>query len=319
MSKNRKTLIAAIAVAVVAVICVAVALFLNLNKSKEQIVEKGVSYEVYYADKDTSSLKCEIYYTEEESQRKMVLAALEQIKAVPKLETLVSAVPDNLTINTVEIKNKILTLDVSKEYYELKSGEELLCRSALVWTLTSFDFIDGIKILIEGNELTQSNGQPIGEMSRENIIINPEISPDPESKFVTITLYFANEDATGLEKEERTIEVNPNKYLGLYVVEELIKGPENTKLIATVPAETIVRDIRTTDDGICYLNLSQEFVTKHNGGSAGEILTVYSIVNSLCELEGIEKVQFLIEGEKQAEYKGHLEFGMPFEAADIDI
>ena len=42
------------------------------------------------------------------------------------------------------------------------------------------------------------------------------------------------------------------------------------------------------------------------------MLTVYSIVNSLCELDEVEKVQFLIEGEKQIEYKGHIEFDKPF-------
>ena len=62
---------------------------------------------------------------------------------------------------------------------------------------------------------------------------------------------------------------------------------------------------------ICFVNFSSEFVTKHSGGSAGEAMTVYSIVNSLTELKNVDKVQFLVEGNKIDVYK-HLEFNEPF-------
>jgi len=42
--------------------------------------------------------------------------------------------------------------------------------------------------------------------------------------------------------------------------------------------------------------LSKEFVENHIGGSTAELMTINSIVASLTELPGIDKVQFLIEG-----------------------
>ena len=60
------------------------------------------------------------------------------------------------------------------------------------------------------------------------------------------------------------------------------------------------------------MNFSQEFVSKHSGGSAGEYMTVYSIVNSLTELEHIQKVQFLVDGNKLEVFK-HMVFNEPFE------
>ena len=44
------------------------------------------------------------------------------------------------------------------------------------------------------------------------------------------------------------------------------------------------------------------------------MLTVYSIVNSLCELDHIDKVQFLFEGEKLDDHKGSIDFKTPFTA-----
>jgi germination protein M len=64
------------------------------------------------------------------------------------------------------------------------------------------------------------------------------------------------------------------------------------------------------------VDLSQEFVAKHNSGAASELVMVYSIVNSLCELETVEKVQFLINGEKLKDYDGHLDFVTPFTAVN---
>ena len=60
-----------------------------------------------------------------------------------------------------------------------------------------------------------------------------------------------------------------------------------------------------------YVNLSRDFIKKK--GSISEPIIIYSIVNSLTELDGVKKVQFLIEGEKINEYNGDLDFSKPFE------
>ena len=44
-----------------------------------------------------------------------------------------------------------------------------------------------------------------------------------------------------------------------------------------------------------------------------EKMTIYSIVNSLTELKEIDKVQFLIEGEKVKEFKGNFRFNNAFQ------
>ena len=60
------------------------------------------------------------------------------------------------------------------------------------------------------------------------------------------------------------------------------------------------------------MNLSSDFVTKNNVGTAAERMTIFSIVNSLTELSNVDKVQFLIEGEKKEVYH-HMIFNEPIE------
>ena len=64
-------------------------------------------------------------------------------------------------------------------------------------------------------------------------------------------------------------------------------------------------------DGVCFVNFSKEFVDKHVAGSSAELLTIYSIVNTLVDLDNVNKVQFLIEGQK-VETFGEMIFDEPF-------
>ena len=49
-------------------------------------------------------------------------------------------------------------------------------------------------------------------------------------------------------------------------------------------------------NGICFVDFSKEFITNHSGGSSGELMTLYSITNTLTEYPTIKGVQILIEG-----------------------
>ena len=69
----------------------------------------------------------------------------------------------------------------------------------------------------------------------------------------------------------------------------------------------------TVVNGVANVDFSKEFQTRHRGGSAGEIMTIYSVVNTLTELPGVEKVQFLLEGDKLESILGHMDTTVPIE------
>lgn len=310
-----KILLAAL-VCILAISAVLYKLGNEKNSSEDENVT-SLSLDFYYVDTVSSTMKSEKKEIKGKDNAEIISSALTELKKGPVSEELVSPIPENVNFNSATLDGEEATVDISSEYLNMKSGEELLCRGSIVWTLTGLDFIKYVKITVNGDELKQTNGQPMGKMSRDDIVIDAVVSPET-TNYETVKLYFSNDESTGLESEERKIEVNPNQPLEKYIVEQLIAGPKDKDLVATIPPETKIRDIKTID-GICYLDLSSEFVTKHNGGSTGETLTIYSIVNSLAELDKINKVQFLIEGEKQAEFKGHIDFSKPFEPMDVNV
>jgi Spore germination protein len=288
----------------------------KVEDEKTEGEQINLEQDIYYVEEESDTLKTEQREIGGKTFLEMLNNTILELRTQPKSETLTSAIPQNLEILDVELNDKVVTINVSKNYGDMKTGDEMFCRAALVWTFTGFYFVDNVEILVEGVPLTKTNGEAFGLMNRDNLIVDAQIEAEPTNSTRLLKLYFANEDATALVIEERRVEVNPNQPIEKYILEQLIIGPKEEGHIATVPPETKICNVQTAD-GICYVDLSQDFVTKHGGGSTGETLTVYSIVNSLAELGSIEKVQFLIEGEKQDEFKGHLEFGKPFEPCDL--
>jgi len=143
------------------------------------------------------------------------------------------------------------------------------------------------------------------------------VDPNPAQEQVTLTLYFGDTNAEYLSQEVRTVDKGAEPYEAV-LVEELIKGPQAQGLVKTIPPEAKLIDVRVVD-GTAFVNFSREFQTKHWGGSAGELLTIYSVVNTLTEEPGIEQVQFLIEGDKLESLAGHMDIQEPLRRDDSFI
>ena len=77
----------------------------------------------------------------------------------------------------------------------------------------------------------------------------------------------------------------------------LSETPKSDKLQSVIPEGTKVLNIELKED-IIYLDLSKEFIDNHNGGLQNEKATIYSIVNTLTELNEINNIKFLINGEE---------------------
>ncbi|NLM41477.1 MAG: GerMN domain-containing protein [Firmicutes bacterium] len=89
------------------------------------------------------------------------------------------------------------------------------------------------------------------------------------------------------------------------VLADLVAGPKLQHLIGVIPEGTVVLGHRQVGDTL-YVSFSHHLVTNHPGGSTGEILTVYAIVNSLTDVEGVAQVQILVEDQVVDTLAGHL-------------
>ena len=154
--------------------------------------------------------------------------------------------------------------------------------------------------------LILERGVPEMEEKKEEI----EIIPPSDLEEEQVVLYFADEDAQYLIPEYRKIKGAEGTARQSII--ELIKGPANSELYPTVPSTTRVNNLYISD-GIAYIDLSSEIINRHPGGSAGELLTVYSIVMTLTSFTEINKVQILVDGNSEETLVGHVDTSMPLE------
>lgn len=133
---------------------------------------------------------------------------------------------------------------------------------------------------------------------------------DVSDQYVSVpqqfVVYFAARDQVGLMPEYRY--GSPSIYDRLKV---LIKGPyDKTKLDKVLPLGTTVISFQIENE-LLYVNLSKEFVENHLGGSSGELITIYGLVNTLTEDPLVRYVQILVEGQKIDTLAGHVDVSRP--------
>jgi len=127
-----------------------------------------------------------------------------------------------------------------------------------------------------------------------------------------VLLYFSDSEGEYLIGEKRKIlKKNTVQDEAEETVIELIKGP-NGKLIPTLPPRTELLTLQISDAGVARVNFNPALSKDHPGGSSAEMMTVYSIVNSLSlNFPQIKRVQFLIDGKPIATIVGHLSLEHP--------
>jgi spore germination protein GerM len=127
-----------------------------------------------------------------------------------------------------------------------------------------------------------------------------------------VLLYFSGSEGEYLIGEKREIlKKNEVKEEAKETITELIKGPKG-KLIPTLPPRTKLLTLQINDTGVARVNFNPALSKDHPGGSSAEMMTVYSIVNSLAlNFPQIKRVQILIDGKSIETITGHLSLRQP--------
>lgn len=179
-------------------------------------------------------------------------------------------------------------------------------------------FLIATGILVAAFLISGCNSSPKPDNSSDN----PPLSASQNEKSLIskeVILYFGDDQAMYLIPEKRTIKIASTEKLPTSaVMNALIEGPHDESLRPTIPKETKLISARV-EDKVAYVDFTEEIRTKHWGGSAGETMTIASIVNTLTQLDGIDKVQILIGGKKQDTLVGHWYIGEPIERMEDTI
>ena len=127
-----------------------------------------------------------------------------------------------------------------------------------------------------------------------------------------VLLYFSDSEGEYLIGEKRKIlKKSDMKEEAREAIHELIIGPKG-KLIPTLPPRTKLLTLQINDAGLAKVNFTLALSKDHPGGSSAEMMTVYSVVNSLAfNFPQIKRVQILIEGKPIETIAGHLSLRQP--------
>lgn len=129
-----------------------------------------------------------------------------------------------------------------------------------------------------------------------------------EGELREVIVYRASADGQSLVKETYTVAKTDEtiaQAMGLLLAE-----PSDSQNWSTIPDGTKIRSIHFSN-GIARVDFSREIVRNFRGGSAGEMLLVGSIVNTLTEIRGVEKVRIMVNGKQIETIGGHLDLSEP--------
>lgn len=270
-------------------------------------------YSIYYLNRDETKITEFAYYTETKEPM-MILGELLQVLAQSPQKVGYHETISNFLVTAFSINGDVIQISVNEDYQNLSPTTEVLTRAAIVRTLTQIEGISAVSMKMEDEELTDSTGALIGAMKADQFVDNAGNEINTYEN-VELTLYFASENGKHLRKAVRSVEYNSNIALERVVIENLISGPIGEELYPTINPDTKLINV-TVKDKICYVNLSSEFLNQQY--SILPEITIYSLVNSLIELNGVNKVQISVDGDNNAVFRDTISLSSPFER-NLDI
>lgn len=125
---------------------------------------------------------------------------------------------------------------------------------------------------------------------------------DEQLRQTVVTLYFLNIETGELMPEARKLDAKelvkePYKIL----IELLMQGPKNEKMIKLIPNGTRLNGIEIKNDCL-YIDFSNEMINEQKLGKEQEELIIKSIVNTVTELKEINSVRILIDGKENQKF-----------------
>lgn len=280
---------------------------------KETSAEGKDRYSIYYLNREETKIAEFAYYTDTKEPIK-VLGELLQVLAQTPQRVGYHETISNFLVTAFSINDDVVQISVDEDYKDLSPTTEVLTRAAIVRTLTQIDGISYVSMKMGEKDLTDHTGAVINAMKADQFVDNAGNEINTYEN-VELTLYFAAENGKHLRKAVRSVEYNSNISLERVVIENLISGPIGEDLYPTINPNTKLISV-TVKDKICYVNLSKDFLNQQY--SILPELTVYSLVNSLIELNGVNKVQISIDGDANAVFRDVISLSSPFER-NLDI
>ena len=151
---------------------------------------------------------------------------------------------------------------------------------------------------------------PLWEEDKTN---TPAATQSPSSQAerrIKVTLYLLSNTGRTLATEEREIPFAESlQEQAKQVIQQLLDRGTSSPF----PEGVSLRELFITPQGLAFVDLSQELITNHPGGSCAEELTIYGLANTLiANFPAVKRVRILVEGREIQSLAGHLDLSKSF-------
>ena len=259
-------------------------------------------YYIYYMNKDKTKIVMQPYElkADADAPTEVLIEELLDVLAtdVDSVEY-VKPIPGGVEVENFQLEGSQLSLYWNESYSQMSVSDEVLCRAAVVKTMSQLPGVTCVSFYVGDVPLTNSKGALVGLRTSESFVENPGEQINAIQSTV-LHLYFSNETGDALVEEDCEVQYSSNVSMEKLVVEHLLKGPETAGLKGTIPSGTNLINVSTTN-GVCYVNFDEGFYNQNY--EIQEAIVIYSIVNSLSELSNINKVQISVNGNSSGVYR----------------
>lgn len=246
-------------------------------------------YYLYDINADETQLEKVDYNPEETTAEYMLKDMMQQMNQKEKDVERISLLPDDVQMN-YSVEGDVLVVNFNSQYTEMSKAREILVRAGVVKTFLQVPGISAVRFTVDNQELTDSKGEAVGEMTADTFAEFSGNEPDAYCS-TTFTLYFTDKDGQNLVKEQRTVRYRRNIPKERIVLEQLMKGPMEKGHYPTIPENTEILDV-TIADRICYVAFDRVFSSY--ALDVSEKIPVYSVVNTLLDALEADKVQITV-------------------------
>ena len=168
----------------------------------------------------------------------------------------------------------------------------------------------------------QANNPQLATQTTTPTNPSSEIASKPQEEYIPseevqhLQIYYGIKGKDKLESENKKVRRNSMKIgQARQIVNSLLEEPSNEKHYKLLPEDLTLRGL-FYDSGLFIVDFSREFNKIYNYGANEQILAIYSIVNSITELDPKAKVRFLINGTEPEGTEGHIDLSMNLSRLD---
>lgn len=209
-------------------------------------------------------------------------------------------IPSGTRVLALNLDKGVLTIDFSKEILEINKKYEEKMLESLIYTLTSINGIDSVKILVEGEELKQlpNSNKQLPSLFDRDYGINKVYNLTGTNNIDSYTVFYVNEFNDNYYYVPVTKYINNDKLDKIkIIIEELTSNPVyESNLMSFLNVNTKLLDYEIKDD-VIKLNFNNLILSDITGNSILEEV-IYTISLSVSNELDVKEVIFMVENEE---------------------